>query len=73
MYLECRQSVKEGLKGGEEEGVIAFVKRRVAPFVWENQTLLAKIRTMTLLSIMLLRFHGILMTGEERALLVRTI
>jgi len=45
----------------------------VAPFVCENMTLLAKIRTMTLLSILLLRFHGILMTGDERMLLIRTI
>jgi len=50
-----------------------LIKDRVAPFVCENMTLLAKIRTMTLLSILLLRFHGILMTGDERVLLIRTI
>ena len=50
-----------------------MIKERVAPFVCENNTLLAKIRTMSVLSILLLRFHGILMTGEERGMLVRTI
>ena len=73
VYLECRGFVKEDMKNGEEETVICFIKEKIQPFLGDNQILMVKIKTMTILSILLLRFHGILMTIEERNLLIKTV
>jgi hypothetical protein len=72
-YLQCRRCVQEELRGGREEAVVEFVRRRLAPFLGDSYMLLAKIKAMSVLSILLLRFHGILMTADEKNILVKTI
>lgn len=73
IFLQCRSMVKEELSIGREEQIIKSIKLKLADHLCDTEGFFVKMKTMTMLSILLLRFHGILMTVEERNTVLKTI
>jgi hypothetical protein len=71
IYLECREELERG--AGKEEGVICWLKERMNDHLNGSEISLIKIKVLTILSILLLRFHGILMSTEEKLMIFKTI
>jgi hypothetical protein len=61
IYLECREEMEKGLGSGKEEAIICWLKEKISEHLNGNEISFIKIKILTILSILLLRFHGILM------------
>jgi hypothetical protein len=62
IYMECREELTKGLGSGREEYIICWLKEKMNEHLNGNEISFIKIKILTILSILLLRFHGILMT-----------
>lgn len=65
--------MEKGLTSGKEEAIICKLKDKMNEFINGNEITLIKIKILTILSILLLRFHGILMTNDEKLIIFKTI
>ena len=73
MYLDCRRKILQDLKAGQEEAVIEFIRQKLSVFLGDGDLYFMKIKCMTMLCILMLRFHGILMSTDERNIIFKTI
>jgi len=65
--------VLEELRTGEEDRVIDYIKERITLYLGDGDLSMMKLKCLNILCILLLRFHGILMTSEERGIIFKTI